>query len=279
MMLLIPTLISMCLPIVAVCNGSKYGYTISNLFWIAPLCYFLMNSPRRTGWKTLIWLPFTGFLLDIFFASRFFVFENKESVLGMNVGGYNFATNGFDDPIPIEEFVFYFFGFAYTLFSYLFFCDLIPFSPMVIPKILRFESRNSKLISICLLLILSCLIKYAMYAHVRQEEPETWIPEYFWFIVLFGFRPVIYRSNELKKRIHMGAFLLTLFSVLVISIVWEVTLAIPQRWWGYRKDPMMGIFISPWGDLPLESVIVWICVTFTTVFVYESLEGKDRIKS
>jgi hypothetical protein len=35
---------------------------------------------------------------------------------------------------------------------------------------------------------------------------------------------------------------------------------------------MMGIFINGWTDLPLEAVVVWLAVTYTSVIVYEAIK-------
>ena len=35
---------------------------------------------------------------------------------------------------------------------------------------------------------------------------------------------------------------------------------------------MMGLFIGAWFGLPVEAVILWLSVTFTTVMVYETFK-------
>ena len=256
------------LPIIAVCRQWNYGYTISNLFWISPVLYFsraLVNQRLiGKGLRTLLLLPMTGFLLDILFAGRFFIFPNKASTVGVNVPGYSFESHSFDEPIPIEEFIFYIAGFAYTLYSYIYFTKILPFSPLKISSWLRFPSQLQRIGALLCLLIGSSLLRWSL-------RGTLGIPEYLWFIILFGIGPVIWTSNKVSGKIHLGAFLLTLCSVLVISITWEVTLAIPQGWWGYKSDPMIGLFIDPWSHLPVESVLVWFCVSFTTVFTHEYL--------
>jgi hypothetical protein len=48
-------------------------------------------------------------------------------------------------------------------------------------------------------------------------------------------------------------------------------LGIPYGWWGYEPDQMMGIFIQPHCDLPLEAVLVWTLGSWTTVICYETI--------
>jgi len=57
--------------------------------------------------------------------------------------------------------------------------------------------------------------------------------------------------------------------ILLISMFWEATLAVPYGWWGYQPQQMMGLFIGVWANLPIEAVLVWIAVTYGTMIVYE----------
>ncbi|MGA7339337.1 MAG: hypothetical protein WBX18_01980, partial [Terracidiphilus sp.] len=72
--------------------------------------------------------------------------------------------------------------------------------------------------------------------------------------------------------INWRALSLTLFMILLISLFWEATLAVPYGWWGYEPQQMLGLFIGAWAGLPLEAVLVWISVTYTTTIVYEVLK-------
>jgi hypothetical protein len=60
-------------------------------------------------------------------------------------------------------------------------------------------------------------------------------------------------------------------SALLISLLWEATLAVPYQWWDYQPKQMMGLRIGAWAGLPIEAVCVWIAVTYTTVVVFEIL--------
>src|SRR5206468_11759156 len=72
--------------------------------------------------------------------------------------------------------------------------------------------------------------------------------------------------------INWRAFSFTFFLILLISLLWEVTLAIPFGWWGYRPATMLGLFIRAWSGLPVEAVCVWLAVSFTTVITYEVIK-------
>ena len=65
---------------------------------------------------------------------------------------------------------------------------------------------------------------------------------------------------------------MTIFMILLISLFWEATLAVPYQWWGYQQNEMMGISIGAWAGLPIEAVLVWIAVTYGTTIVYEIIK-------
>jgi hypothetical protein len=64
---------------------------------------------------------------------------------------------------------------------------------------------------------------------------------------------------------------LTWLFILGISLFWEGSLGIPYGWWGYEPDQMMGIFLKPLCDLPIEAVLVWTLGAWTTIIVYETI--------
>ncbi len=35
---------------------------------------------------------------------------------------------------------------------------------------------------------------------------------------------------------------------------------------------MMGVFVDAWTNLPLEAVLVWLAVTYTSVIIYEAIK-------
>jgi hypothetical protein len=75
-----------------------------------------------------------------------------------------------------------------------------------------------------------------------------------------------------RRFINWRALSLTIFMILLISMFWEATLAVPYGWWGYQQREMMGLFIGAWAGLPIEAVAVWIAVTYGTTIVYETVK-------
>jgi len=66
--------------------------------------------------------------------------------------------------------------------------------------------------------------------------------------------------------------LLTFFLLLLISLLWEVTLALPYGWWEYRPRVLTGLHIGAWFGLPIEAACVWMAVSFTAVITYEVIK-------
>ena len=57
--------------------------------------------------------------------------------------------------------------------------------------------------------------------------------------------------------------------MLLISLFWEATLAVPYHWWNFQHRQMMGLFVGAWSELPIEEVFLWIAVTYATAIVFE----------
>ena len=72
-----------------------------------------------------------------------------------------------------------------------------------------------------------------------------------------------------RRFINWRALSLTVFFILLVSLLWEATLAVPYNWWNFQHREMIGLFIGAWAGLPIEEVGVWIAVTYATAIVYE----------
>ncbi|MBZ5574118.1 MAG: hypothetical protein LAO09_19815 [Acidobacteriia bacterium] len=75
-----------------------------------------------------------------------------------------------------------------------------------------------------------------------------------------------------RRFINWRALSLTMYFILLISMLWEATLALPYGWWNYQHRAMMGVFIGAWSDLPVEAVLVWLAVTYGTVNLFEAVK-------
>jgi hypothetical protein len=78
------------------------------------------------------------------------------------------------------------------------------------------------------------------------------------FLTLAAYVPAMLLWKIASHIINRQAFLLTTVTMILISLIWEVTLALPRGYWGYNSTHMLGIFIPVWSHLPIEAVTVWL---------------------
>src|SRR5947209_2563652 len=255
-------------------NPTPLGYTWSLALFIIPLgalswwfvCRPDLQFPRKAFWRTIAALAPLGFLLDLLFGNAFFTFPNKAATLGREVPALGGA-------IPIEEFVFYLTGFMLVLLSYIW-CDEywmaaynVPdytAAAKGIPRIVRFHFAS--------VILGAALIAAAIvYRKFLSGEPDGF-PWYFVYLVCASLIPSAGFFYTAQQFINWRAFSFTFFLLLLISLLWEVTLALPYGWWEYRTGSLMGSHIGAWSGLPIEAVCVWFAVSFTTVITYEVIK-------
>jgi hypothetical protein len=252
-------------------NPTPHGYTWSLLLFIVPIVvitfWFLrlegVQVPRRAFWRTLgVLVPF-GFGLDFFFAHSFFVFPNSGATLGI-------GAPALGKWVPIEEYIFYIAGFVAVLLIYIWLDEYwllaynlrdYPGEAKQISRLVQFHPTSAVL---ALILILTAVI----YKKMLSSDQEGF-PGYFTFLVCVGLVPAASFFPIAKRFINWRALSLTLFFMLLVSLLWEATLAMPYQWWGYQPRQMIGISIGAWYGLPVEAIGVWIAVTYATAMVFE----------
>ena len=57
-----------------------------------------------------------------------------------------------------------------------------------------------------------------------------------------------------RRFINWRALSLTLFFMLLVSLLWEATGAVPYNWWNFQHRQMTGLFVGAWSRLPIEEV-------------------------
>lgn len=251
-------------------DPTPQGYTWSLLLFLVPIGAigfgFLprkdMQFPRRAFWRTLTILVPLVFATDFFFASRFFVFPNAGATLRLGAPAFH--------PVPIEEYVFYLTGFLADLLLYLWLDEYwlaaykvtdYPRASKQMDRLVRFH-RPSVILGV--VLIAAAVAYKKIFSPVREG-----FPEYFTFLVAVAFVPAAGFFPTARALINWRAFSLTLFFILLVSLLWEATLALPYQWWGYQPKRMLGLCIGAWAGLPIEAVCLWVAVTYTTVIVFE----------
>jgi hypothetical protein len=103
-------------------------------------------------------------------------------------------------------------------------------------------------------------------------DDQSGFPGYFTFLVIGALLPSVSFFPVARRFINWRALSLTLFVMLLVSLLWEATVAVPYNWWNFQHRQMIGLFISAWSNLPVEEVFLWIAVTYATVIVFEVLK-------
>ncbi len=253
-------------------GASPYGYTVSLLLFIVPILviglWFVPREGVRISKKafgsTIAILFPMGAALDFFFARMFFEFPNPGATLRITAP----ALGG---GVPVEEYVFYFTGFVAVLLIYIW-LDEFWLSAYSIPADAPERAHFTRLLRLhpqSLLWAAVLIGAAALYRSIFVPDPG--FPAYFTFLVLGALAPSAALLPSAAPVINWRALSLTMFIILLTSLVWEVTLAVPYGWWEFQDCAMVGVRITAWSRLPIEEICVWIAVTYATVIVYEIL--------
>lgn len=254
-------------------NPTPHGYTWSLLLFLVPIGviagWFLpseqLGVPKRAFWTTLAILVPLGCALDFFFAHRFFTYPNAGATLGIGAP----ALGG---SVPVEEYIFYFTGFLAILLLYIWLGEywLAAYSVTDGPQERRGWLRFHPASAIAGAVLIGLAIGYKK---ALSPDPSGF-PGYFTFLVAGALVPSAMLYPAARRTINWRALSATMFILVLISLIWEATLAVPYGWWGFQPGAMMGLFITAWSGLPVEEVVVWVAVTYATVIVYEVLKAR-----
>jgi hypothetical protein len=254
--------------------STPHGYTWSLLLFLVPLAvlgvWFQrrkdLKLQRRALWRATPILASLGFSLDFLFGSKILRFDNLQATLGILVP----VLGGQD--VPVEEFVFYLSGFLVVLLTYLW-CDEawlaryneVDYSAGVarVHRLVHFHWPS---------LVVGVAIWGLAIIYRLAVVKAAGFPLYFTFLLAVSIIPSMGFFHSVCPYINWRGFSFTLLLMLLVSVVWEVTLALPYQWWGYREEAMLGVPIGAWSSLPLEAVLVWVAVTYTSVIIYEVIK-------
>ncbi|KPJ94135.1 MAG: hypothetical protein AMJ53_05865 [Gammaproteobacteria bacterium SG8_11] len=255
-------------------NPTPFGYTVSLSLFLFPMValFFWMwrfnklTFQRRAFLYSLAILTPTGIILDVLFGNAFFVFENHNAVLGINfpaVGG----------PLPVEELIFYVCGFTTVLLIYLW-CDEYWFEKYNIPDYTAESAKIDKVLQFhwpSVTIGFGLIVLAVAYKKLISQSTDGF-PWYFTYISIVALIPSMAFFNSAKHFINWRAFSFTFFIMVLISLIWETTLALPYQWWGFQDNAMIGLFIGAWHNLPIEEIVVWFSVSYASIIIYETIK-------
>ncbi|MBI2188341.1 MAG: hypothetical protein HYU37_14665 [Acidobacteria bacterium] len=263
-------------------NYSPLGYTISLAIFVIP-CFtlgswfirqrHLHTHHWRAFWITAAIVVPMWCLVDILLGNTFFRFPNPGATLGVFAPGYA-PGRGWPRTIPIEEFVFYASGCFTILLGYIW-MSYSWLSAYTMPEsayLARVRNASRLVVIHVPSLVTGALLFLAALAWKnlgRHEYPGGVIPGYFLFELALVIGPTAVLYSAVGSFINRPAFVAKTLVLLLVSLMWEATMALPYGWWGYQYDAMMGIVIHPWFDLPIEAVVLWPAAAYMNVCLFE----------
>jgi len=271
-------------------NASPYGYTWSLSLSLLPLAVLLgwfrrVRKQHCTEWRAFRQTAVVVFVawgtLDILLASSFFRFPNPAATLGVNIPGLHFHPLGWKWDVPIEELIFYLTTVLVMVLIYIW-SSSVWFTPLEEARY-REEGRRIKRVMqfkgwwVQILYATSLFLAVWAYKRFGWHPYNRGFPMYAFFLIMGVLTPNLIIWQAVRRFVNQRALVFTMLTVILVSLLWEVTLGIPYGWWGYRMNAMMGLTIRPWFDLPVEAAFLWVVAGWGNVTLYELL--KLRIAS
>jgi hypothetical protein len=238
-------------------GASRYGYTVSILLFLVPILviafWFVpaegVKIEKKSFWWTIRLLFPVGAGLDFFFARYFFVFPNPAATLGIKAPALG-------APVPIEEYAFYLTGFLCVLLLYIWLDQYwlaaynVESDSAQRKQFHRLLQPHPESIILAIILVSTAII----YKKFFSPCPLGF-PGYFIFIALTALVPSSALLPSARPVINWRAFSLAIFFVLLISLMWEATLAIPYGWWNFRDEQMLGVRITVGDSSPSKKSV------------------------
>jgi hypothetical protein len=261
-------------------NPSPHGYTLSLSLFIVPVLVLAIWLSRRRekrlqlrafGITTLI-VSCGGVFLDTFFGATFFTFPNSGAVLGVYFPGFSLA-GGWHNKIPIEEAGFYIFGALAIMLVYIW-GDEFWFGAYNVDDGPRHKTRLRDIVSFHPASAIFGMVVFLAglaYKKLVPHADQAGFPGYFLFLILVAIIPSILFFPVASPYINWRAFSLGTLFILLVSLFWEATIAVPYQWWGFRPSQMLGLFINGFSGLPIEEPLLWLGITWFTVITYETI--------
>lgn len=252
--------------------ATAHQYTWSLLMFTGPL---VVLAPELRGrgvarplLRAMLVLVPMGVVLTVLFADDFFTYANRSATLGLRVAAFDVTRPGATGTVPIEEFAFYALGFLDVLIVYSW-ADAV-FVPRARPSV-RAPIRVRAILTG--VLVGGALAGSGVLLHDAVRSGG--FPGYWVYLMVVPVPFVIASWPTVRSRINWGAMGLTAVTLWGQSIFWEISLAVPQGWWGYRAEAMLGLTVRAWGGFPVEGVLVWLLTPFATVFAFELMRNSE----
>jgi hypothetical protein len=252
----------------------RLTYFSSLVFWGIPLLYlwpvFLSLTASGSGRRrrALRWsagsIATLGVVLDLVLGHLTFRFPGCDA--GPGASPYVLCVPGLGGLVPVEELLFYVMGPIAIVLTYA--CADERW-------LARYHSGDDRL-DVALIRVSPGLVALAALAAVAAIvlwRVNGTFPTYFAFLTAGAILPALFLYRAVAHLTNWQGVALTTLYVLLTSVIWEVTLAIPRDWWGYEPSGMAGVVIAAWSRgaaiFPLEAAVVWLTAPFSCILIYE----------
>src|ERR1700704_2059294 len=222
--------------------AGRLTYFASLGFWGIPILYlwpvFRLITAEGTGRRrrALRWttgsIVVLGIVLDFVFGHLTLRFPGCSAPLG--AGPYVLCLPAVRGSVPVEELLFYAMGPVAMVLVYA--CADERWLSKYNPKD---ELRDLTLIQFSPRLAI--VAAGAALASLVLWRVNGTFPTYFVFLAAGALLPAMFLYRAIGNLTNWPAYAVTALYVIVTSLVWEVTLAIPRQWWGYEPAGMMGL--------------------------------------
>lgn len=262
---------------------SPLGYTYSLVLFLVPTVslgawFMKLRTIHPHHWRAFWWtaalvVPLWC-MVDLFLGNTFFRFPNPHATLGIFAPGYKFGA-GWQPTIPVEEFFFYAFGCTSILLAYIWATEswLANYTMPEVIYLARAQSATRLIIIHRPSIVIGVLLFAValLWKKFGWHEYHDGFPGYLLFELALVMLPSTVLFKTVGHFINRPAFVYKTFALLLLSLTWEATLALPYGWWGYHYPMMMGIVVRPWYDLPVEAVMLWPAAAFMNILLYEAI--------
>jgi hypothetical protein len=251
----------------------RLTYFASLALWGIPILYlwpaFNMITAEGTGRRrrALRWSAGTivllGIVLDFLFGHLTLRFPGCSEPAS---GPYLLCLPAVGGSVPVEELLFYAMGpvamvLVYACADERWLSRYNPKDDLLNLKLIRLSPR---LVVVAAGAALTALVLWRVNGS---------FPTYFAFLAAGAASPAMFLYRTIGNLTNWPALAVTMLYVLVTSLIWEVTLAIPRQWWSYEPSGMIGVTITAWsrGDaiFPVEAAVVWLFGPFSSILIYE----------
>jgi hypothetical protein len=260
---------------------SPYGYMTSMALFVIPVLFLIVwleaNKKKFAFYRKAFWLTCAVVLLlatalDVFLGNTFFLWQNPASYVGLYIPGFNFG-GGWTWNIPIEELVFYFTGIVFMLLSYIWastsWVSAYTCSDEVYARVAHDEKRLVLFHPGPVIAGLAVFLLALVYKKLGPYPDPGGFPGYLLFLDMLVVVPSAMFYKTVGRFINLQAFLLVTLLIMMISLLWEGTLGLAYGWWNYQHRQMLGIFIVPWYNLPIEEIVTWTAAGWMNVTILE----------